>query len=46
VAVQWHPERSVGDDEASRRIFRALVEAAQARQDRLVGENGVRRETR
>ena len=28
VAVQWHPERSVEDDEGSRAIFRALVEAA------------------
>ena len=28
LAVQWHPERSVDDDEHSRLIFRALVEAA------------------
>jgi putative glutamine amidotransferase len=28
IAVQWHPERSVDDDEPSRAIFRALVEAA------------------
>jgi len=28
LAVQWHPERSVDQDEASRAIFRALVEAA------------------
>jgi putative glutamine amidotransferase len=28
VAVQWHPERSVDDDAASRSIFRALIEAA------------------
>jgi putative glutamine amidotransferase len=28
VAVQWHPERSVDDDAASRAIFRALIEAA------------------
>jgi putative glutamine amidotransferase len=28
LAVQWHPERSVDDDDASRAIFRALVEAA------------------
>jgi len=28
VAVQWHPERSVDDDEPSRAIFRALIEAA------------------
>lgn len=31
LAVQWHPERSVEDDEGSRAIFRALVEAVQAR---------------
>jgi putative glutamine amidotransferase len=29
VAVQWHPERSADDDEPSRAIFRAFVEAAQ-----------------
>lgn len=28
VSVQWHPERSVDDDEASRAIFGALIEAA------------------
>jgi putative glutamine amidotransferase len=28
LAVQWHPERSVSQDEASRTIFRALVAAA------------------
>ena len=28
LAVQWHPERSVDDDAASRAIFRALVDAA------------------
>lgn len=38
LAVQWHPERSVNDDEPSRAIFRALVQAAQARHDKLVGE--------
>jgi len=27
LAVQWHPERSVEDDEPSRKIFRALVDA-------------------
>ena len=27
LAVQWHPERSVDDDAASRAIFRALIEA-------------------
>jgi len=31
LAVQWHPERSVDDDAASRAIFRALVEAAGCR---------------
>ena len=28
VAVQWHPERSVAEDAASRAIFEALIEAA------------------
>ena len=28
LAVQWHPERSVDLDEASRAIFRALIDAA------------------
>jgi putative glutamine amidotransferase len=27
LAVQWHPERSVEDDEPSRSIFRALIDA-------------------
>lgn len=31
LSVQWHPERSVDDDEASRVIFRALIETAQQR---------------
>jgi putative glutamine amidotransferase len=32
LAVQWHPERSVDDDPASRAIFRALIgEASQRR---------------
>jgi putative glutamine amidotransferase len=31
LAVQWHPERSVDLDEASRNIFRALIEAATLR---------------
>jgi putative glutamine amidotransferase len=31
IAVQWHPERSVEDDAASRAIFRALIEAASAK---------------
>jgi putative glutamine amidotransferase len=30
TAVQWHPERSVNDDEPSRALFRALIEAAKA----------------
>ena len=29
LAVQWHPERSVDQDEPSRAIFRALIKAAQ-----------------
>jgi putative glutamine amidotransferase len=29
LAVQWHPERSVDEDEFSRAIFRALVQAAE-----------------
>jgi putative glutamine amidotransferase len=28
IAVQWHPERSVDQDEPSRAIFRALIQAA------------------
>jgi putative glutamine amidotransferase len=28
LAVQWHPERSIDQDEASRAIFRALIEHA------------------
>ena len=27
LAVQWHPERSVNDDERSKRIFRAFIKA-------------------
>lgn len=38
LAVQWHPERSVGEDEASRSIFRALIEAAERRHKELEGE--------
>lgn len=38
LAVQWHPERSVDDDEPSRAIFRALIEAAKNRHEKLVGE--------
>jgi putative glutamine amidotransferase len=29
LAVQWHPERTVDEDEPSRSIFRAFVEAAE-----------------
>jgi putative glutamine amidotransferase len=29
LAVQWHPERSIEDDEPSRAIFRALIKAAE-----------------
>lgn len=32
LAVQWHPERSVEDDEPSRAIFRALIEASRRHQ--------------
>lgn len=38
LGVQWHPERSVRDDEPSRAIFRALVQAARERHGKLVGE--------
>jgi len=38
LAVQWHPERSVDDDEPSRAIFRAFVEAARERHAKLAGE--------
>jgi putative glutamine amidotransferase len=31
LAVQWHPERSVDQDEPSRAVFRALIQAAEAR---------------
>jgi putative glutamine amidotransferase len=31
LAVQWHPERLVDDDEASRALFRAFVAAARRR---------------
>ena len=34
LAVQWHPERSVEDD-ASRAIFRALIDAAGERRGEL-----------
>ena len=31
LSVQWHPERSVDHDDASRAIFRALIQAAHGR---------------
>jgi len=36
--VQWHPERSVDEDESSRAIFRALADAARIRLEKLTGE--------
>ena len=38
VAVQWHPERSFEDNENSRAIFRALVEAARQKHEELAGK--------
>ena len=38
LAVQWHPERSFDDDENSRAIFKALVEAAKQKHIELAGE--------
>ncbi len=38
LAVQWHPERSVEQDEASRAIFRALVKAAEVRHKQFADE--------
>jgi putative glutamine amidotransferase len=38
VAVQWHPERSFDDDERSRNLFRALVEASKEKHAELAGE--------
>jgi putative glutamine amidotransferase len=38
LAVQWHPERSVDEDERSRAIFRALIAAAKTRHKELAGE--------
>ncbi|HUK46271.1 MAG TPA: gamma-glutamyl-gamma-aminobutyrate hydrolase family protein [Terriglobales bacterium] len=38
LAVQWHPERSFDDDERSRAIFKALVEAAKQRHDQFIGK--------
>jgi putative glutamine amidotransferase len=38
LAVQWHPERSFDDDENSRAIFGALVEAAKKKHLEFAGE--------
>jgi putative glutamine amidotransferase len=38
LAVQWHPERTYAEEPESRKIFRALVEAARARHERMAGE--------
>jgi hypothetical protein len=38
LAVQWHPERSFDEDENSKAIFKALVEAAKQKQKELFGE--------
>ncbi|MGA8270946.1 MAG: gamma-glutamyl-gamma-aminobutyrate hydrolase family protein [Candidatus Sulfotelmatobacter sp.] len=38
LAVQWHPERSVDEDEASRSIFHALVKAAVVWSTQVKGE--------
>jgi putative glutamine amidotransferase len=42
LAVQWHPERSVDEDEPSRAIFRALVKAARARHEKLTAATDLR----
>ena len=38
LAVQWHPERTVDEDEPSRAIFRAFVDAAKSKHTALNGE--------
>ncbi len=38
LAVQWHPERSFEEDERSRKVFQALVEAAKQKHKELAGE--------
>jgi len=38
LAVQWHPERSVEDDEHSRELFQAFVSAAREHHAELTGE--------
>jgi putative glutamine amidotransferase len=37
LAVQWHPERSVEDDESSRAIFKALIAEAKASRTKSAG---------
>ena len=34
LAVQWHPERTFGTDEASRNLFRSFVDSARKWNDR------------
>ncbi len=43
IAVQWHPERSVDQDAASRAIFRALMSAANERREELNVSGGATR---
>jgi putative glutamine amidotransferase len=38
LAVQWHPERSVGLDEPSRALFREFVAAARAKHEELAAK--------
>ena len=38
LAVQWHPERSVQEDEPSRAIFHALIDAARQHREKLAGK--------
>jgi putative glutamine amidotransferase len=38
LAVQWHPERSFDEDENSKAIFKALVEAAKKKHQDLAGD--------
>ena len=39
LAVQWHPERSFDDNEHSRALFAALVDAAARRHREMAGES-------
>lgn len=39
LAVQWHPERSVEDDESSRAIFKALIAEAKASRTKSAGQS-------